>query len=75
VSGAHSRRVLRELKSIMEPNGFVLDGRTGTSHYRWRHEKSGRIMTTVSSFGDPRSLKNTIRDVKRKLREIEHAHQ
>jgi hypothetical protein len=62
---------VREVAGVLEPLGFVYDGRSSNVHQRWRHAKTGRVLITGFGMGDWRGLKNTVRSAKEFLRRID----
>ena len=57
-------RRVRDLKRMVEPHGWMVDGTTGSSHLRLRH-KDGAMWTAPFSPSDWRHQRNLLADLRR----------
>ena len=58
-------RRVRDLKRMVEPHGWVVDGTTGSSHLRLRHPRSGARWTAPCTPSDRRHQRNLLADLRR----------
>ena len=59
-------RRVRDLKRMVEPHGWVVDGTTGSSHLRLRH-KDGARWTAPCTPSDRRHHRNLLADLRRNI--------
>ena len=64
-----NKKTIATLKKLAAKYHLTFAGRTSKGHYLWRHEPTGRLVTSISCLANHRAISNVERTFKRRIRE------